>query len=230
MNFECFKCSSRIRGEFKDLTRHFRHSHAMLTSNQTTCQLICGQNGCKKEFKTVGTFRYHVLWCVRQVDSRASPLLANSPHNDLGNRDLTRENPISVNSPHSPSDDVSDVTTPVDPNVNASGSLMVAIALIMLNLRAHHNVSHAAIDYLVNGVKEAINENLMQNEEGSSDENVKLLVTGLESLKTRQLRYKFYEKNMGYVKPEEMLTGKKHWVNRVGKFGRMIKKQVHSTF
>ena len=61
--FQCFICNQFIEGEYTSLTKHFRNSHYMSTSNSSRVYLKCGQNGCNETFEYFAPFRHHLQVC-----------------------------------------------------------------------------------------------------------------------------------------------------------------------
>ena len=56
--YACFKCSKRIQGALKGLTKHLRHVHAIFEGCRIP--LLCGQDGCLQTFQTMSSFRRHI--------------------------------------------------------------------------------------------------------------------------------------------------------------------------
>lgn len=201
-NFTCFKCKSVIKGDYKALTTHFRHNHAMKTSFTSKATLTCFQNGCEATFSNFANYSYHLKNCksFSKVQQEAQP------------RKPTQSVPTQINS---------DLQAPVSVAVldNLSSSNRDFFDKMMLDLKSKHNVSNAALDFLSvrlregqSGIEGEFNCDTKCLTEGvvtrpqNYDSHNNLSVNSLYHLDSQKKRNQYYVRHFNFLEPEELLV------------------------
>lgn len=166
-DFVCFMCDTVVVGNYKQLTRHFREQHGFLTTTGVPHRpLTCAQNGCRLIFNTWGKYNYHIKVCSglnRQAEEAAAGgAAANGFVGGIQNEE------------HLPEELEND-------HFHRQTALTHQLAIIMLRLRAKHQVSHIALDYLAVEITKVLEE--------SQDADP---VTSLKALNTSYKRQSYF--------------------------------------
>lgn len=159
-NFKCFRCSQIVVGNYSSLTKHLRHVHAMKTSSTSQAHLVCAQNSCSEVFTNFSDFNYHLRFCKLFESSHAASGASTKSH--------CFHDPLSRSSEF----DSGSLTSESFSFLSVSTSKVVEtkdfLAQVMLELKAKHNVSNAALDFLTDKLREGFSE-LGTNEEGKQN-------------------------------------------------------------
>ncbi len=135
---------------YEQVFSRLRYTHFIQTGNASVVNMTCGQNGCRESFTSISAFRSHLKVCVQLAEGVNTGLnvpncvpfsySCNSPQTDCYQNSQPTPDPI--------------VQTPLP----SPCSLTVSVGRIMLELRAKHNVSHAALNYLTKGLHDAFKD------------------------------------------------------------------------
>lgn len=196
-NFSCFRCKFVIKGGYSSLTKHFRHDHAMKTCSKSKASLVCGQNGCKESFENFSDFNYHLRFCKLFAKGSLPPQPI--PVQPV-------QSPVSVNT-EGDLDNSSQVCDLM--GSSQSVELKDFFAKVMLDLKAKHNVHHAALDYLSLKLREGLNGFQTLECEGNNLERESTLATVIESftqLGSQQKRTGYFKTNFNFIEPEELFV------------------------
>lgn len=218
-NFSCFRCKFVIKGGYSSLTKHFRHDHAMKTCSKSKASLVCGQNGCKESFDNFSDFNYHLRFCKLFAKGSLPPQPI--PVQPV-------QNPVSVNT-EGDLDNSSQVCDLM--GSSQSVELKDFFAKLMLDLKAKHNVHHAALDYLSLKLREGLNGFQTLECEGNNFERESTLATVIESftqLGSQQKRTGYFKTNFNFIEPEELFVDRS--TGTVMRNGRIMYRDVNNTF
>lgn len=192
-SFKCFVCLAIVRGTFSKLTNHLRLFHGFLkTTGRSRRTLYCGNNDCKAEFNSFDKYRDHVLNCtVKEIYPAVNAEV---------NNHLSSNNSLPMSEPDDSVTDIQGSDVDVDTDVDKRATQIFAD--FFLELRAKHNVSHSAIDFIaknIGGIFNGIAEvcDLKQNW------TVVLPIVERVTLRLNSnvKRNRYYTKNLGFVKP-----------------------------
>lgn len=177
---------------------HLRESHNIKTSNYTFAHLTCGQNGCTATFQSISALRSHFKVCLllKQLNGINENNFELFSSNDL-------QHPVGNQSPSSNLESTPKFSGPV-PHSGPS-SMLLSIGKIMLELRAKHNVSHAAIDFLTKGLQ-GVFQNYDFYEEEENDITPESAFSLLDSKFKRNM---FFKNDFGFSSPVEKVFGRK---------------------
>jgi hypothetical protein len=195
----------------KKLFTHFRHVHLMNTNNQSKDKFICGQNGCKQTLKNISCFRYHLGHCEAVS---ADPVRHDTNTPSTLTQQSFNSNPID-NEPYSEECDSLPNNIP-----NQTCPFSKAIGNVILQLRAKHNVSHAAINCLTKGIQTALEE--------AEPKSMTDLAQIFKKFDTQSKRNKFFDKHLGFKAPAEKVLGRRQVTRH--KQGMITRKFVPTTF
>lgn len=163
MFLTCFICKADVNGTYAKLVEHFRHAHSMRTSNQVRAALKCGQGQCQQVLDSFGSLRYHMLHCdfaranlgTINMEESQKPVRALLELDNEGGYDAELQNPVARRE----LDHVIRLTT-----------------LMMLNMRAKHNVTHVALNYMCESLQLIVQE----IKQGNVEENLNLISAALK--------------------------------------------------
>lgn len=142
----------------------------MRTSNQIRAALQCGQGQCQQVLDSFGSLRYHMLHCdfARanlgniNVVERQEPALLELDNAERHGAEM--QDPVARRE----LDHVARLTT-----------------LMMLNMRAKHNVTHVALNYMCESLQLIVQE----MKQGNVEENLNLLSTAVKQNNSQSKRY-----------------------------------------
>ena len=210
-DFTCFICKQTVIGPYSKLTQHFRAAHLLKTSNMNKGDLICGQNGCKMPCKDFNALRYHLNNCELCI------LNSESKSNETQSRSLPV---VEINTPlYYPSDRFENNNTALGCDVVSS------VASMIVGLKAKHNVSHAALDYLASEM-----QLLFHNLSLAPPINFTHPAEALHALNSQVKRTNYFERELGFVAPVEKAVGDFRLLYLKKRSGETVNKQVSSTF
>ena len=211
VNFKCFRCMHVVAGNYSNLTKHLRHVHAMKTSSTSKAHLVCAQNGCSEVFTNFSDYNYHLKVCTLFDASsqqgnpsslcrfRVAPSLIAPDCSDVGLSDCL----------------ALDVSTSL-PSISTTIVVEAKdfLAKVMLDLKAKHNVSNAALDFLTDRLREGFNGLTTQNDEEDDVESgppQKRMrhdsnFTVLSQLNSQKKRNTYFVNNFNLIEPEEFLV------------------------
>ena len=154
--FKCFVCSNVFSGDYKEQTKHFRLYRGFKTSGPCVQPICCGRNGCRDKFSSWNLLNRHVA----QIHYQAA-LNNVSTHQQNENENVDDSN--SLNTSISSDDDEHQVhhqqhheeeNQNDDQHQNEQGNTVVGndscrvVSAMMLDLRAHYQVSHEALNFM----------------------------------------------------------------------------------
>ena len=203
-DFVCFKCDTVVLGNYKQLTRHFREQHAFLTTTGLSHQpLMCAQNGCRLVFNTWCNYNYHIRVCSRLNRQAEEAAARRAPANGFVGG-IQNEEPIPEELENDP--------------YHRQIALTHQLAIVMLRLRAKHQVPQIALDYLAVELIKVFGENQDADP-----------VTSFKALNTGFKRQSYFKKNFGLFEPESVTLGHRFDVKR-NKNGQTMPSLVQETF
>ncbi|KAK4027180.1 hypothetical protein OUZ56_016192 [Daphnia magna] len=195
-SFKCFLCSVIVKGNYSQLTSHLKLFHGFLkTTGHSNRTLYCGNADCKAGFNSFAKYRDHVINCLvkdPQPDVRQVLPDVSFQHIEPGVTDFDVSDPLQQDSFHQ-ANATADKTTQ-------------RLARFFLELRAKHNVSHSAIDFIAKNI-----DTIFKDVAQFCDLETNLTLTNIEKatskLNSHQKRIRYFTSNMGFVEPVAKCVG-----------------------
>lgn len=219
--FKCFVCSNVFSGDYKEQTKHFRLYHGFKTSGPCVQPICCGRNGCRDKFSSWNLLNRHVA----QIHYQAA-LNNVSTHQQNENENVDDSN--SLNTSISSDDDEHQVhhqqhheeeNQNDDQHQNEQGNTVVGndscrvVSAMMLDLRAHYQVSHEALNFMAEQLTKVLSSLPISQHHhsfnGSSQCNNPAIIShingiteSLSKLRTQKKRHTYFVKHYGLLTPE----------------------------
>ncbi|XP_045029408.1 uncharacterized protein LOC123472230 isoform X1 [Daphnia magna] len=175
-----------VKGNYSQLTSHLKLFHGFLkTTGHSNRTLYCGNADCKAGFNSFAKYRDHVINCLvkdPQPDVRQVLPDVSFQHIEPGVTDFDVSDPLQQDSFHQ-ANATADKTTQ-------------RLARFFLELRAKHNVSHSAIDFIAKNI-----DTIFKDVAQFCDLETNLTLTNIEKatskLNSHQKRIRYFTSNMG---------------------------------
>lgn len=195
-SFKCFLCSVIVKGNYSQLTSNLKLFHGFLkTTGHSNRTLYCGNADCKAGLNSFAKYRDHVINCLvkdPQPDVRQVLPDVSFQHIEPGVTDFDVSDPLQQDSFHQ-ANATADKTTQ-------------RLARFFLELRAKHNVSHSAIDFIAKNI-----DTIFKDVAQFCDLETNLTLTNIEKatskLNSHQKRIRYFTSNMGFVEPVAKCVG-----------------------
>lgn len=197
IGFMCFLCSLFIKGGYSDLTKHFRLAHAMQTTGQSKKPVRCGQGECQLKFRSFAKLRYHLLNFHSQTFQNTQGTNDEIREERHNNFDFAHED---VNMSDIEADLSSFSNLPSNIGTNSNNDKMTkSFARFFLGLRAQHNVTHVALDYIASQLPKLLRE--VSHQSDSKESLVTSAEKSIKKLDSQKKRTNFYQKHFDFNEP-----------------------------
>lgn len=219
--YDCFLCKEFVPGTYSCLAKHLKIVHYMKTSASSRESLICGQNGCQEKFDYFSVFRQHLLVCDKRH--------INAGGDSQQNNDLENLAAMANDSGHVDMDDTFMQVESHDSMVHEDRSrndilvpfdITKSMALLFLDLRAKHNVTHAALNFIATNLKKMfveLRKSLNENEHRETKKLVESIIASVSKVGTQHSRTVYFKKYFKLNEADEMDMGSHQQVMRTSR-------------